>query len=108
MKICDKCIDRYAKANRLKIVLPIPENKTDKQLNRYLMNRYSFYIDLDKDSEYELCLFYNYDLRSLFGNVEEYFTNPIALDISPRYYASGWENTHFKKLMEDSESVKIL
>jgi hypothetical protein len=112
--------EKLAFAREVRIVIPRPKGprggESDKAMNRGMWLRYHFDIDIDRRSDYEGHLFYNADLRSIMGAVEDWFGDTISMIIQPRYYACKWGDkreydeewgeTYWKNLLDDAISAK--
>ena len=104
MKLTEEQIHDYAKAKELRIDLP-PRLLTDKQLAR----RYHLFRGDASDGEEKAELFYNNDLRSLCGLDGEAWDDGQGgnLIIFPGYYAEGWEDSYFGRLLRDALQIKV-
>ena len=93
----------------MRILLKIPEHidmDNYNEINKYLRSRYHFDIDFDFESDEWHGIYYNSDLRSHMGYLDEIGYNEFVLIIWPKYYKEGWENTYWKNLMEDCEVLE--
>lgn len=95
VEVSNKQLDKYAKSKFLMIKLKTPHTA------RQLFNKYKLFVAESK-SDYEDEIFYNDDLRSRCGYVEDEST----LEFEPRYYASIYPK-EFKRLIENAKSVTI-
>jgi len=114
--------ESLAMKNEVIIEVPWPKGPRGgtsiEAMKRGLRARYGLFIDTDPNSEYEGCVFYNGDLRSITGNVIEGldFGGTLLLSISPRWFACKWGDkreydeqygeTYWKNLLNDAISVK--
>lgn len=96
VKISTKELNEYMKAKRL--IIELKNTYTPKQL----FNKYNLIVDTNPESDYEDEIFYNDDLRSHCGYMEDEST----LEIEPIYYASFYPE-NFRKLIEDAKSITI-
>lgn len=122
MKNTRKLREKLAFANEVRIVIPRPNGprggETDEAMNRGMWRRYHFTIDIDRNSDYEGHIFYNQDLRSIMGTVEEWCGDHILLIVQPRYYArewgregaydEKWGENYWKNLLDDALSAKAV
>ena len=113
--------EKLAFAREVVVTIPRPKGprggESDESMNRGMWKRYHFYADTDPKSEYEGHLFYNQDLRSIMGEVEDFCGDTLVLHITPRYYARMWGEegkynedygeTYWKNLLDDAISAKI-
>lgn len=101
-------LEVFAQAQELKIQLP--EKTTKKKLwSRYHLDIGAIECECPDDTEECECgdtLFYNSDLRSMCGMLDE-DRDPSGLILWPKYYAKGWEQTYFKKLIQDALQVTV-
>ena len=74
------------------------------ELSAYCEKEYHFDIEYHEDSDNYEELFYNSDLRSQMGFME----GENEARIFPEFYAKGWEDTYWKKLIEDNEIVEVV
>jgi len=107
MKVDAKELERLAMAGELGIVMSKPPSLWRRS--------YSLWLDTEEDSDYEGCVFYNSDLRSLCGNMD----GDDVLCLSPRYYACKWGEPRefdpadfygraFSRLIRDAISVEVV
>jgi hypothetical protein len=112
--------EKLAFAREVKVVIPRPKGprggEGDEAMNRGMFRRYHFYADTDRHSEMEGALFYNQDMRSWMGEVEDFCGDTLVLFVHPRYYArqwgkegaydEKWGETYWKNLLDDAISAK--
>jgi len=122
MKNTRKLREKLAFAREVRIVIPRPKGprggETDEAMNRTMLRRYHFEIDIDRHSDYEGHIFYNADLRSIMGEVEDWWGGHIVMVVSPRYYArqwgpegaydEEWGETYWKNLLDDAISAEVI
>lgn len=86
------------------VLITVPyDGNTLEGLNKFL-KRYHLDLDIDEESEYYEDLFYNADLRSFCGWSEEF----NQLRMFPKYYAQGWEDTYWKKLVDEATDFQVV
>lgn len=114
--------EKLARAGDLRVVIPYPKGPrggtSQKAMLRGMARRYHIDIDFDRESDYYEDLFYNADLRSIMGHVEEWLDN-LVLIVNGQWYAGGsdyagkWSydegfgETYWKNLLDDAISVEI-
>ena len=97
------------KNNHIEIILKqiSLDNFGEDEVNKYLWDNYHFEISFGEDTEIPDGVFYNQDLRSFMGYyIDEAGSGSLRLYIFPEYYKLGWEDTYWKKLMEDCEIIE--
>jgi hypothetical protein len=117
----------YHPPNEILLEVSLPKNLgDDKAILNYLWKH--FHIDVTAcercdpsmrkeckvgKEKWEKCdnymnLYYNSDLRSYMGEVEEEnIDNPITLRILPTYYAKDWEKEYWIPLLEHSSILEV-
>jgi len=75
------------------------------ELSLHCWNEYYFEIEFDEDSDHYGDVFYNADLRSWMGSISG---DCEVLRLVPEHYAKGWEDTYWKKLIEDNEILEVI
>ena len=86
--------------------LRLPDNvKTWKDLQKHLWNRYHLDVDLDPESDNYLDVFYNYDLRSFCGWLQDF----DSLSLFPKYYKEGWDGPdgYYTRLVEENRIITV-
>ena len=86
------------------VLVEVPYDGTSLKGLKEFLSRYHLDLDIDKESDYFLDLFYNADLRSHCGWSEEF----TFLRIFPEYYAKGWEDTYWKKLKDEATDFQVV
>jgi hypothetical protein len=90
-------------SGQVRIEVDIPTSvDTPKKLSKYLWKNYHFEISTEED--YEDHLFYNPDLRSEMGFVEESGSGSVILVVFPKYFAEFYPD-EWKKLSKVSRVI---
>jgi hypothetical protein len=111
-----------AKAGDVLIELPWPKGPRGgtswKTVKKMLSEKYHIDIDADGKSDNYGDIFYNQDLRSIMGYVEDW-GDPFILIIDARFFAGGtdyegkWKydegfgETYWKNMLDDAISAKL-
>jgi len=86
------------------MVLEFKESfNTYEDFQKTLWEKYHLDLELDEESDYDENLFYNSDLRSWCGFMEELG----VIRLFPEYYRLGWEDSYYKRLIGDTITLEI-
>ncbi len=96
-KFSEDQVEKYSRAKLLIVEFKYPYTR------RQLFRNYKLFVDTDPKSDYEDEIFYNDDLRSRCGYVEDNST----LEIYPKHYAQLYPK-EFRTLIENAKSVEII
>lgn len=90
------------------ISIPHPPASTLKEIRDFTWKEYHVDIDTCPESNEYMDLFYNWDLRSHMGHVEEHTQQSITLMVDTESYRSGggcWQE-YWEKMLKNATYVK--